>query len=314
MDNENETGTENEQKAAFLIERLVAEGSVPAYLESEFQGKRDLAGFVNEFIAYFEQVYIMLEGEDGFDLYPDDAIKYIAEASGYPSDIIETVLWFDECYGMANGNHTVMGKCPECGHDELFIREGPDGMYSQFIQCGKCAKEYDFEEFDNYTYPYGVNLDEKLPMTTRKIIPLKNVSEVNSSYILKAATGYRKGIWRKIRISAAATLDDLSGAILDAFDFDDDHLYAFYMDEKLRTRGVPTFYSPRCGYSYESADGHMLENFNLTPKQKFLFLYDFGDEWHFTVTVEKIIDEITLEPIIVDSRGDAPSQYRSFDD
>ena len=132
---------------------------------------------------------------------------------------------------------------------------------------------------------------------------------------IKAATGYRKGIWRKIQISAAATLDDLSYAILDAFEFNYDHLYVFYMDHKLRTsRGVPRFYSPRCGYIHDNADQQMLKNFNFTPKQKFLFEYDFGDEWHFTMTFEKEIEEITPRAFVINSRGDSPSQYSSYDD
>ena len=163
MDNNNEIG----QRAAYLTERLVAEGSVPAYLKKEFKRKRDIKSFVNEYIANVDQFYEKVDEEGGFDAYPDDVIKYLLEATVYSSDVIELVLWFDECYGMANGYHTILGKCPECGHDELFIREGPDGMYSTFIQCGKCAMEYDYEEFNNMSLSDindFIDFDEKRPL------------------------------------------------------------------------------------------------------------------------------------------------------
>ncbi|WP_407058228.1 IS1096 element passenger TnpR family protein [Tigheibacillus jepli] len=38
--------------------------------------------------------------------------------------------------------------------------------------------------------------------------------------------------WRKIQLSASATLLDLHRLIQDGFAFDDDHLYSFFMDDK----------------------------------------------------------------------------------
>jgi hypothetical protein len=53
-----------------------------------------------------------------------------------------------------------------------------------------------------------------------------------------------------------------------------------------------------------------IETLNLKPKQKFLYLFDYGDEWHFEV---EFLKEGTAENFfswrIVDSRGKAPRQY-----
>ena len=143
---------------------------------------------------------------------------------------------------------------------------------------------------------------------------MKDVNEVNKSYIIKAATGYRKGIWRTIQISAAATFDGLSDAILRAFDFDYDHLYAFYMHPKGKKYGVPTYNSPGCGYGSSSADKQMLENFGFVEGTKFLYLYDFGDEWHFWMTFISEIDEITPDAFTVKFRGESPNQYPWHED
>ncbi len=47
------------------------------------------------------------------------------------------------------------------------------------------------------------------------------------------------------------------------------------------------------------------------PKNKLLFLYDYGEEWHFVVqhTETKVSDANTEYPEIVKSYAKAPSQY-----
>ncbi|MEA3488415.1 MAG: hypothetical protein U9R10_04085 [Euryarchaeota archaeon] len=47
------------------------------------------------------------------------------------------------------------------------------------------------------------------------------------------------------------------------------------------------------------------------PKNKLLFLYDYGEEWHFVVqhTETKVSDADTVYPEIVKSYAKAPSQY-----
>jgi len=81
------------------------------------------------------------------------------------------------------------------------------------------------------------------------------------------------------------------------------------MDPKGRKRDVPTLYSPHCGYVTGGADKQMLKNFRFVEGTKFLYLYDFGDEWHFTITFIKEVGEITSVPFVVGSRGEAPIQY-----
>jgi len=49
---------------------------------------------------------------------------------------------------------------------------------------------------------------------------------------------------------------------------------------------------------------------NLKPKQKFLYLYDYGDQLEFEVEyIKEGFPEKTTYPRIIDSRGEAPEQY-----
>ena len=59
------------------------------------------------------------------------------------------------------------------------------------------------------------------------------------------------------------------------------------------------------------ADKIKLGSLNLEVKQKLLYLYDFGDEWKFSVQVENISETDTsiLKPIVIEMRGEGPEQY-----
>ena len=301
-----------DEEIAYVRGRVEEEGSVPLYLENEYEGERSITELVSDIISLDDQFTDMMIDEEVAVYTSDDEQNYVAEQSGYSPAIVEIVLWFYECYRMSKGYIEYQIECEKCGHNLLYIREGKDGMFSTIFECAKCKEKYtheqiEGEEDDLLEYDFS----EQLPLESKKAKALKDANETNSSYIIKAATGYRKGIWRKIQISAVATLHDLSLAVLGAFEFDYDHLYAFFMDDKLRTRhGVPAFYSPYYGYESENAAEEMLENFSFVPKQKFLFLYDFGDQWRFTMTVEKEINEVTPEAFVVQSRGESPLQYR----
>lgn len=58
-----------------------------------------------------------------------------------------------------------------------------------------------------------------------------------------------------------------------------------------------------------------MESLNLKPKQKFLYLFDYGDEWRFEVEfLKEETSEKTHYPCIVDSRGEAPEQYSDYEE
>lgn len=284
----------------YVRERAGTEESILQYIKKEYSDKLDLNKLVSDIVQLHEE--FLEEAENMIAYSNDDEHNYIAGKTYYSIEMIELVLWFEECYQMRSDCIEYGGICKKCGSDKLYIREIEDEPFVSDIECGTCGEHYSFDDMYNYE---------------NSILPLNNdincdfIKEreiTDSSYIFKAATGYRKGIWRKIQISTGATLDDLGNAILDAFCFDHDHLYAFYMDEKGRKRNVPTYHSPNCGGELWT-NGVLLKDFNFVVGTKFLFLYDFGDEWHFTITFDKEVAEKTQCPLVVQYRGEAPEQY-----
>ena len=107
------------------------------------------------------------------------------------------------------------------------------------------------------------------------------------SYVISASLG--AGCYRHIRTGDQETLDRLHELILDAFDFDDDHAHAFFMDVTLR-------------------------QLRLKKGDKFKFLFDFGDEWRFQCRVLRELEERTDIPGVIRTVGEAPEQYPDWEE
>ncbi|MCL4441526.1 MAG: plasmid pRiA4b ORF-3 family protein [Firmicutes bacterium] len=129
-------------------------------------------------------------------------------------------------------------------------------------------------------------------------------------YLFKVSLGH--GCWRTIKLSTAHSLQHLHDSIQKAFGFWDDHLFAFFMDGKPWSRDV--YWDKREG-SKPTADKVMIGKLGLSAGKQFLYLFDFGDEWRFTVKVEKFVHEITpFKPVIVERLGDNPEQYPEWEE
>jgi hypothetical protein len=115
-------------------------------------------------------------------------------------------------------------------------------------------------------------------------------------------------MWRRIAAPASATLDDLVAAILKAVDFDFDHLYEFtYRDRFGTTARVGDSDDKEGPYAHEVRVGEL----PLELGQAMDLHYDFGDDWHFEVKLERI-DPPTprlKSPKLLEKHGEAPEQY-----
>ena len=137
-------------------------------------------------------------------------------------------------------------------------------------------------------------------------------------YVFKVKLGYDRRVWRRIEIQGDQTLHDLSYAILDAFDFEDFlHLYSFFMSGEvgdLSSEYVsPDYFEGSNLWQEEkrSADEVKVCSLGLKPRQRFLYLFDYGDDWRFEVQFMGRVDskEGATYPRITDRRGDSPPQY-----
>ena len=76
------------------------------------------------------------------------------------------------------------------------------------------------------------------------------MSTAKKSYVFRVSQGKT---WRKIQISKESTLEDLHLAIQDVFEFDNDHLYSFFMDNKRWSEDEDMVFVS----SYDDVDGNL---------------------------------------------------------
>ena len=116
---------------------------------------------------------------------------------------------------------------------------------------------------------------------------------------------FKKGCYRHIQIPKTETLAELADVILWSFDFENDHAHAFFMDN--------LFWSDADSYDGEERYTENVYLDILSVKQKFKFIFDFGDEWRFECQVLREIDTEDEEAYLVREVGTPPEQYPDYD-
>ena len=122
-------------------------------------------------------------------------------------------------------------------------------------------------------------------------------------------------IWREVELAADQTLAELGERIPAAFEFDDDHLWSFFLSGKPwdRASEYARLPDPPVGVRNRGADGLRVGDAPAT--KEFLFLFDYGDEWHFGVKLVRTseVEPGARYPRVVASQGQAPPQYPDVD-
>lgn len=116
------------------------------------------------------------------------------------------------------------------------------------------------------------------------------------------------GCYRHIRIRETATLWQLHEIIQRAFEFDDDHMHAFFLDNRTWSP-ERAYFSEKSNIGKRLTKSMTLKKAGLKQGDKFKYVFDFGDEWVFQCRVLRCIEEATDIPCIVRSVGEPPAQY-----
>jgi hypothetical protein len=150
----------------------------------------------------------------------------------------------------------------------------------------------------------------------------------DGAYVLKVILRRRTGVSRTIEVGARQSLHDLARAVLAAFRWDDDHLYAFYFDEANPRGPLSIGLEADFEWPAETDDGPSdvvgeeevvggglaspLGALGLARRQRFVLHYDFGDDHLFDLTVESIAERVRADvqlPRVVAREGKSPPQY-----
>jgi hypothetical protein len=134
------------------------------------------------------------------------------------------------------------------------------------------------------------------------------------TYTFKVTYQQNQDVWRVIEIAESQTLDDLHDAIRDSVDFDYDHLYSFFMSGEAWDDS--TEYASPLNREKGSASQVKIGGLSLRMKQRFLYLYDYGDEHRFDVQLIAINPDAPKMqyPRIIEKHGKNPPQYGGWDE
>ena len=116
--------------------------------------------------------------------------------------------------------------------------------------------------------------------------------------------GITPKIWRRFLVKDNISFHDLHNIIQLLMGWGNYHLYSFYIDKE--EIGMP---DPDFRNELLNAKKIKLKD-KLPLKQKFGYVYDFGDNWEHILTVEKSLDnkDIALVPICLEGERACPPE------
>jgi len=110
---------------------------------------------------------------------------------------------------------------------------------------------------------------------------------------------------RTIEVREDFSLRELHKYIQDTVEFDDDHLYEFFLGRNPRNRSRAASKNLKLNQIYPS-DG-----------LKLYYLFDFGDSWLFEIRKsrkKKTEDKKQKYPVVIESIGTNPEQYPEYEE
>ena len=145
-------------------------------------------------------------------------------------------------------------------------------------------------------------------------------------YVLKADLVGFRGVNRTIAFRSDQTLVDVHQALQAAFEWDDDHLYSFWLNGKFWSGTADEYTHP-----WHASEPNPLAMFTLDPDpqsadirldrlelvkgQRIAYVFDFGDEWRVRLTLRQITaDDGRPYPLLLTAAGEAPPQYQDYDE
>jgi hypothetical protein len=173
---------------------------------------------------------------------------------------------------------------------------------------GAVARAYDYDDPPNLPPEYQ-------PGPRRRPRPSRKASKgAVRTFTLRVNHRALPQVWRDIEIAEDQTLEDLHLAIQWAYNWDDDHLYSFFMSGQVMDRQTEIG-SP---WSETHQHTHEIEitSLGLKVHRKFLYYFDYGDSHEFDVQVLRIDPSAPpgKYPRIVARQGQSPPQYPDYDE
>ncbi len=119
----------------------------------------------------------------------------------------------------------------------------------------------------------------------------------------------KPSVWRRVLVRDDITFYKLHRIIQYAMGWFESHLYEFRLGEMIiGEKGDDWDFYDR--YEVKSAKRVKLSSMNFAPKDKFRYVYDFGDNWRHDIVVEKVLDpeEGVKYPVCIGGKRNCPPE------
>ncbi len=122
-----------------------------------------------------------------------------------------------------------------------------------------------------------------------------------------ALEGIQPVIWRRVEVPVQTSLKVLHEIIQAVMPFGNRHLFMFEVDGRRYTQPDP---DGHFGQGMGNARNMRLAAIAGRDIASFSYNYDFGDDWHFTITLEAVetVDEAPCYPRFIAGEGRAPPE------
>jgi Plasmid pRiA4b ORF-3-like protein len=123
------------------------------------------------------------------------------------------------------------------------------------------------------------------------------------------------GIRRRVVVRADQKLMDVHRVLQEAYEWADDHLYAFWLSGRFWDRQSREYTVPFELEPHQRSASTRLSRLGLERGQKLAYVFDFGDEWRVVLTIAAIeAADDGRYPRVIERQGDAPPQYPYYEE
>lgn len=112
-------------------------------------------------------------------------------------------------------------------------------------------------------------------------------------------------VWRRLLVRSDSTISDLHYTIQIAMGWSDAHLNRFHIHGK----DFGVYHDGGVNFS-DNPEKVLISAFGFRTREKFIYEYDFGDQWLHEVRIEKrlSLDPKRLYPVCIDGKHAAPPE------
>ena len=122
------------------------------------------------------------------------------------------------------------------------------------------------------------------------------------------------GVSAKVTVAGHEHLTALHDAIQQAFNWENDHLYSFWLDGEFWGDASAELVIPGAPDTDSRTADVPVDDLRLNGGARIAYVFDYGDDWRVMLTLRERIDGGDLVPRVIERRGAAPPKYPPLED